>query len=639
MVDLSPLKCVIADITKWRVDFQSSLLLDLKRVESLVKSRGISFLMIDMPDACKVLDASLSRGYCSFENMPHTIRGKSKNGQYFPQLFGCLFIELFDGSGNLHSDPDVNVIFFLRQLLLLFKKVDIPCPQKNVDKAIGEFLQIENRMRSPTLSWHCDQLDFGYVPLSFVSGCARERDMFGGSNPPTYLLHVLDCVASYVTSKFPVMDPLAIIPKHGPGAVADLKTGADKYQFPAWPKKLAGVFEFETFGLPNYNFIGTIEPSDVEPYAKLIAVPKTLKSPRLIASEPTCHQFLQQGLLKWFRRNLPKPLRRSIDFNSQEKSRELALLSSRDDLYATVDLSSASDRLSCWVVERFFRDRYDILSSLHAIRTRALQYEHEGQSGRILLKKYANQGSAVTFPLQSIIYACICAAAIVFDAYKVPTSRVINKAFSEVRVFGDDICLPSGSLQTLEMLMSYLGLSINWGKTHFKRGFRESCGIDAYDGVDITPVYLSSLSPGVDYSGLSSWVDVSNVAYSRGLWTLSRYMIDCIEEKKRRLLHVSPVPLSALYLRTSQRFTYVQAKTRWDKNHQVVTALSLTSSVKKTQGDRVMAQDLLHYFISEEGTVQMSLPIDAFSISRKRSFGYRVRLRTRWVPLTGVLGG
>jgi len=631
MSTLPHLSCIIADIGRWDKSLHDPLLLDLKKVEQLVVSRGIGVVMIDFPDACKVFDASLSRGYLDFQSMPNLF-GFTKDGIGSKTIFKVLWDRLFTSSGMLFADSDVNDIFFLRQLLLLYKKVDMPCPDSNIVKAVSEFQGIESSMRKATLLWNTiDE----FVPDSSLSvhDANLSEPLFGKRKLPFRLLEALERVLDFTFSEFPLLDPNSVVPKHGPGSVSDLGTGKDKYQFPNWPMKLSSVFEFETFGIPNYNFIGDLEPSDQESYAKLIAVPKTLKSPRLIASEPVAHQFLQQGLMGWFRKNLTKTLSQSINFLNQDLSKDAALLASRDGRSCTVDLSSASDRLSCWLVERALRKRPDLLRALYAVRTTNVVIDMCGISDRILLKKYANQGSAMTFTLQSIIYACICVAALLFESGGNFTTRRIRRSFSEVRVFGDDLIIPSVALVSVDQLLAYCGLKVNHGKTHYSGKFRESCGIDAYDGFDVSPLYLSNLELTDDFSGLSSLVDMSNQAYLKGLWSLSEYLLAQVPQKYAEKLIISPRPLGGLYLRTYQNGTFTKTRTRWNKNTQSVEGLLVTASVRKKQGGRVSGQDLLHYFISEELYDKYSLPVDAFSISRKRSFDYRTRLKVRWVPL------
>lgn len=634
MTNLTPLCHIIADICMWRSTY-SPLIDDVEYIINVSETRGESFVMIDFPEACKVLDAAISRGWIDYSKLPHTLRRKRADGLYQPTVFKCLFDELFFADGNAFAELDVNVVFFLRQLLLLYKKVDLVCPQEAIDKAISEFIKIEGEMRAPSLNWSHDQLDLENLQALSYDDANVNLELFGERRIPPKLLRVLKRVGDLVLSEFPLFDALQVIPKHGPGSVSDGKTGFDKYSFPTWPKKLSGMFDCETFAMHNYQAsTDGLVLSDDEPPARLIAVPKTLKSPRLIASEPTAHQFLQQGLLRWFRENLSETLMAAVDFKSQEPSRLGALRASVKGDEATVDLSSASDRLSCWFVERFFGCRPDLLQALHSVRTRTVLIDSPtlGRQ-RLLLKKYANQGSAITFCLQTIMYACICVSALIFERGKTPSKTIIRRYFRQIRVFGDDLIVPSECVFSLGTLLTYLGLKVNWDKTHFRGQFRESCGMDAYAGFDITPVYLSSFSPSFDFVGLSSWVDVSNVAYSRGLWSLSDYMKSVIPEKYAKLIPISPMPMSCLHFHTYQRYTRTSCPTKWAATTQQVVGLGLTANVAKKSSGRVGSQDLLHFFLSEYDRRVADLPVYAKSVSRRRSFGYRVRLKTRWVPL------
>jgi hypothetical protein len=133
------------------------------------------------------------------------------------------------------------------------------------------------------------------------------------------------------------------------------------------------------------------------------------------------------------------------------------------------------------------------------------------------LKKFAGQGSAVTFPVQSIVYTIICITAVLWSEGKKPTYRNIRAAAGKIRVFGDDICLPSDKwlLWDLSLLFQYLELEINVDKTHFMGDFRESCGGDYWYGNDVTPIYFRSLT--TDFckrkqnpKEVVSWVECSN---------------------------------------------------------------------------------------------------------------------------------
>jgi len=224
-------------------------------------------------------------------------------------------------------------------------------------------------------------------------------------------------------------------------------------------------------------------------------------------------------------------------------------------------LSSASDRLSCFVVERMFRYNLSLLEALNACRTPYIVSGVQGYTfpqdernvilGNVLrMKKFAAMGSAVTFPIQSIAYCNMAIAAVLWSEGLKPTIRNIRLAGGKVRVFGDDIILPSSSAHHLAFILDLLQLKVNREKSHVQGYFRESCGMDAYWGTDVTPVYLTNLQPGKTASSVSSWVDVSNNAHSKGLWSLARYMLDQMPDALLRRVPISQTQQAGLCLYT-----------------------------------------------------------------------------------------
>lgn len=597
MVSIEPLAAVLEDLAVYRKDLAHNNALDLDRIKGIVETRGASILLVDFPDACKLLDASLSSQEFSYQSLPASLRRK-KDGCWVPSFFPQLWDEVINWH-KYDGERDANLVFFLRQIYLLYKKLSIPCPDDNVDRAIKEFVQIENQMVPPILDWDLDHMEIRSVHL-----LDARQDMslsFGMES----LLRKVQSIADIIVGDFPVLDPMAVIPRHGPGAVADLKTGTDKYLFDNWPSKLATVFEEETFSKYNYAAIGAGKLRNHEPPAKLIAVPKTFKGPRLIASEPVAHQFLQQGLRRWFLENLPGTFCRMFDHRSQRKNQKLALAASGNNtgmVYATIDLSSASDRLSCRLVESIFRKRPDILKALHAVRTRWLSYEYRnGQREFLKLKKYANQGSAVTFVLQSIIYSILCLATVMeVQGVKRITRDSIYKWLEHVRVFGDDLIVPSCCRSVLTDLMAIVGLKVNETKSHSNGYFRESCGMDAYDGCDITPFYIKATSFVNTPRDLVSWIDQSNVAHSRGLWHLACWMKGEIPQSIIAKLPVSPRSPGGLYLRTSQHGCRYFGKGRWNTSLQRVEIKQLMLSNRKRKGVRAGDQDILHFHLGSD---------------------------------------
>jgi len=151
-------------------------------------------------------------------------------------------------------------------------------------------------------------------------------------------------------------------PKHGPGKTADRLLGNEKYDNRTWHRRLEeNFFPSVEFMLPNAGFHDILNDVDfLEPEAempvKVVSVPKTLKTPRIIAIEPTCVQYAQQALMEMFVDQLEKSnyLQGSIGFTDQKPNQEFAQAGSVDGSLATIDLSEASDRVSNLLVKRLF---------------------------------------------------------------------------------------------------------------------------------------------------------------------------------------------------------------------------------------------------------------------------------------------
>lgn len=610
------------DGSRWlpQLDLRSSE--SLSRIESMVKSRGLRVVMIDFPEACRVLDRGLSSGYLDSTKLPKTL-GSWKKGTI---LFAPLWYSIFTMEGILAQQPDPTNIFFLRQFLLLLKKVRKDPTDEAISDSVREFLQIDLDLRVPSYRWNrvdpqlvFHQLDFEETELFRdcpITGCKG-------------LLRVLQAVCRQTISLFPEVDLYELYPQHGPGAVADQKSGNDKYAFPTWSKKLDSFF-FQEFFAKHCEFsdlpYGAVR-ADVESPARLLAVPKTLKGPRLIASEPTANQWCQQALLKWIRKYLPYPLSRSISFLDQRPSQEWAVMASLTEDFATVDLSAASDRLSCWAVERAFGANQSLLQALmhsrtHFIESGVPQHAFEPFG----MKKFAAMGSAVTFPVQSIFYALCCYAVLLYEDDLDVNARNIIHVAEKVRVFGDDIILPSRHVEILVRLLDYLQLKVNVSKTHWRGRFRESCGMDAYGGYSVTPVYMRDLLPGKTPKSIVSWVAVSNNCYREGLWALSDWMWEQVPQYFRGLCPTSNKDLGVVRRLTYQDVTIASKKREGRESplhREEVLGYQVTSH--SVQRRRTTADSLLQYY-----TEAPSQLIDWES-------GYiavnRLRLRRRWVPV------
>jgi hypothetical protein len=113
------------------------------------------------------------------------------------------------------------------------------------------------------------------------------------------------------------------------------------------------------------------------------------------------------------------------------------------------------------------------------------------------------------------------AIACVLTVRGLPANRnTILALCGEVAVFGDDIIVPIDSRELLFDALEILDFKVNVHKSFWTGKFRESCGVDAFAGVDVTPVYWKAPNDGKPGS-LDSCVEVSNNFYKKWLLNTS----------------------------------------------------------------------------------------------------------------------
>jgi len=572
--------------TRW-FDSRSHLMQDLTCLRRDVNQRGLAFLTLTLPSLGKVFDKALSHGRLTFSDIPQGIRRKANN----ILLFRTLFDKVFDDLGCVRSDADVDAIFYLRQLLYCCKKMRLECDVSKTKEALNEFFAIEQQLpqsypntwdsESPTWEARVGHPLWGVQSepldqLSFDVGSCRD------STPLPW--HEFRLLCRYALSSFGEVDWWTLRGRHGPGAVSETKSDwISKYEFPFWPRKLDLLFPYDWFGSGILD--SEFWPIDKELPSRLIVVPKTQKGPRVICSEPLSHQWMQQSILSWIESGISRSvLGRSINFRDQELSRRDALAASLTGERCTIDLSSASDRISTRLVEYVFQG-FNILDGLHATRTRMLSQDLTPDHPKwTILRKFSTMGSAVTFPVQSIIFTLLTVWALRLAEGKHGYDG-LEDDFSRVRVYGDDIIAPSTAFETIKLVLHECGLKVNESKTFNEGFFRESCGCDAYKGHDVTPAYI--LQPYDDSpSMIATTVQVSNNFHIRGLWRTAEKEVSQIPEKEYKLLYVASVVDGTFGLTSFSGSSSLHLKKRWDENLQCwySTALLIDSKSTKVQG-------------------------------------------------------
>lgn len=228
---------------------------------------------------------------------------------------------------------------------------------------------------------------------------------------------------------------------------------------------------------PEVLFSRFREKCRVIDYNKIAFVPKTAKTDRSIAVEPSLNTFVQMGVDKFLKSRLR---RYGVDLQRQDLNSSLAKAGSADhhdsNPFCTIDLSAASDSLSIQLCKLLLPpDWFEFLNAL-----RSHHYLNEGVETRY--EKFCSMGNGFCFPLESLIFAALAHSVCVAD--RVP---------SEVRVYGDDIIVRRRAALSLIPLLSWCGFEVNSEKTFLWGPFRESCGTDYFEGVNVRPYVLDEI--------------------------------------------------------------------------------------------------------------------------------------------------
>jgi hypothetical protein len=343
---------------------------------------------------------------------------------------------------------------------------------------------------------------------------------------------------------FAKMDQLCfdgeLIPKHGPGQTADRISGNLKFDLFTWSERLERLFPYGEFALPSwrhysrYDDVEILDPGH-EPPVRVIHVPKTLRTPRIIAMEPAYVQYMQQAILRplieCLEAEIIRPNKRNnlgsyfLGFTSQNPNRVMACRGSKGDGLATLDLSEASDRVHILHVEAMLQRFPSFREAVFAARSFKAEIPMLGVQ-LDSLHKFASMGSALCFPFEAMVFTTAIFLGLEEQLGHQLDRKDVLSFRGKVRVYGDDIIVPVDSVPFVNDVLTRLGFKINVAKSFWTGKFRESCGGDYYDGVDVTPVRVRRVFPSSrsDVPEVQSLVALRNLLYERGLWKTTRWL-------------------------------------------------------------------------------------------------------------------
>lgn len=476
---------------------------DYRTVLRRTEDEGISFLTITMSNFATDFQKSLAQGFVADD----AFAGFQRRAGLPMFLSGFLQLVFNPHDARLRDDPSIDAVFAVRQLTLAFSKIAIDCSPARVDRAISGYIACEQELKALVISDE-DMQSFEKTSMALFS------QMFADVDRKVYEGNLW--------------------PKHGPGATADRLQGNRKWSQRQWTRRLDEYFPFGEYCLPSwYDRISYadgelpvefLEPVDELP-VRVITVPKNLKTPRIIAIEPTGMQYCQQALLATILESHEesKRLSKMIGFKDQEPNRALARYGSLSGNLATLDLSEASDRVSNQLVRSMLKRYPSFSGAVDACRSRKADVPGHGV---IRLAKFASMGSALCFPFEAFVFTTV-----VFDAISRQLNQRITPAlldtFSEVvRVYGDDIIVPVEFVASVRDRLATFGFKVNVNKSYSDGNFRESCGGDYFFGEDVTPIRIRRMPPTERSHAreVVSWSKSQKLFYQRGMWKTASYL-------------------------------------------------------------------------------------------------------------------
>lgn len=483
----------------------TSTIRDFQTITERFEHEGWSFLTITLPQFGKDFEKSLDQG----EVAPSLFAGFARRG-CLPKFLRGFTGQVFDPvSGRLLDDPSIDSVFAVRQICLLFGKVNQPCSDARLSAAIDKFVECEEQIRESDASLSYDDLSqFKRLALTHLGDVMAkvDRKIYDGH----------------------------IVPKHGPGSVADRLRGNAKYNQSEWTERLDKIFPHGEFLFSSWSqsnpevsdspTVNMLEPGAERP-VKVIAVPKTLKTPRIIAVEPACMMYTQQGISEQLVEAIEGDsiLSHFIGFKEQAPNQRMALEGSLSGELATLDLSEASDRVSNQLVRAMSCYFPWFSEGLDATRSRKADVPGYGV---IRLAKFASMGSALCFPIEAMVFFTVVLCGIEDELNRTLGRRDLKHLIGQVRIYGDDMIVPVDYVHSVVRKLETFGFRVNTGKSFWTGRFRESCGKEYFAGEDVSVVRVREELPTQrrHVREIVSTTSLRNQMYYAGNWETASWL-------------------------------------------------------------------------------------------------------------------
>jgi len=436
---------------------------DINTVNNRLDAEGLGFVTKTLPTLISGLLTLLESGDASFPQF------KIKRGTEHPAFLGRLFHLVLSSA----TKPDIRRKAFdcIYTISVSFKKLKGEYPKSVLRKQFKDFVEVDEALLN--LDWFSEER----LPIMNVAR-AIVHDMF---------------------RDFTLSDAKAFLPQPGPGATNTPTKKHARYQPSVVYRQIDRVMPVYEWWYPHpwdaclsAGHLQRIYKNAVnEPCARFKFVPKTNGKARGICIEENEMQVMQQAVRKAMYSLFDRSYRPFISLTDQSINANLALESSSSGEMSTIDMSDASDRVARELVSWLFQDNRELHDVLMALSTKWIMPPKELRDDYpcvLRTAKYAPMGSALCFPVMTVVHRSLIQA-IIWLSDAEAEKRFSNPSNVPVYVYGDDIIVESNHAEFVMTQLPLFGMKINKSKSFYRSGFRESCGIHAYQGTDVTPVY------------------------------------------------------------------------------------------------------------------------------------------------------
>lgn len=393
----------------------------------------------------------------------------------FPHLASIVSVD------NLSSGCDLNFLldgqfdeYFLRNLLKKCSNIDLGV--NPIEEAKTAFLR-----------HMADQLEYDETLAILLS----DKD----SDP---VLHdVLHHARKMFQEVFKDFIPYTLIPRETFGASLTLPKGNNVLNrfTAAEGSKHMNNYVYKV-GDSYMKGIRYYESRDDTNHVELDIVPKTAKVGRIIGKHPNVILAYQNALGDFITDMLN--VKYDINISKAQALHQALVLTGSGDGWpiSTIDLSYASDSINKRLIRFLLSDLPGIYDFISYITPPIIKLDGDTVDHVMM----APAGNGYIFPLQTLLYYCLCSA-----VYKVKYNTLKH---STIYVYGDDIIVNRDIYDGVINTLKRLGFKPNLSKSFRGPQILESCGTDAVRGINRRALYVKRIPDGSQDT--IDWITIAN---------------------------------------------------------------------------------------------------------------------------------